>query len=566
MTLSYNLNRYLLVALLGSHISVFAQEKTDNTTPNKAVSEEIEIVRAYKPILADAVKIRRSPDLETKKTTAPKVKYDLLDKRLEVNSDIKTLEAQKLVREKEEDLQNNFVKLGGGNLASTLGALHLGTSRDDGLQAGLNLNHWGMNSGKLYKQRMSEQRAGIYGRSSGNSIILDGKLGYNRRSNYLYGIDPQNSFVNTDPQKQLFNTFEGDGEIFNRVDPDDTDKLVFAAKLNGYIFNNNLKAKENSFAISGGVSKNFSRFQLGLNALADITATKYPTVASFQNNLIKANPYIKLDGDKFRLTAGINYIGEFGTNSKTHFFPNANFDFSIISNYLAVFAEVNGDVRKTRIKELSYINPFINENLEIKNQVDKLNIVGGVKGTLSAGIGYKAYVSHKTVENFLFFANDSISKQTFNAEYESGNTNILGITGEVNIKLSNVARIDGKFELNQYNLKNELNAWHHPSIRISSTASFNIAQKVKIDADVYFQGETKAKVYTLDPVSNTVLTPVGIQTLKSFADLGLGAEYQHSKRIAAFVKFNNLLGTDYQRYLYYPNFGFNVVGGVSYGF
>src|SRR5688572_30451207 len=44
---------------------------------NKAVTEEIEVVRPYKPILAEAVKLRRSPDLNDVKTYKARFNYSL---------------------------------------------------------------------------------------------------------------------------------------------------------------------------------------------------------------------------------------------------------------------------------------------------------------------------------------------------------------------------------------------------------------------------------------------------------------------------------------------------------
>ena len=568
MKLSYK-NRYLLLCLLGINTSLFAQvkpeEKKEDDKSKTAVTEEVEVVRSYKPILADAVKIRRNPDLNAKSVFNPKVKYNLLDKRLELDSEIGALEAQKLIKEDEETLYNNFAKFGVGNLGSTLGALHIGTDRDEALQAGFNFNHWANSAGALNKQKMAEQSVGIYGRSIGDHIVLDGKLNYNRRSNYFYGVNPDDANFNLDPRKQRFNLFEGDGLIYNRIDPNDTDKFAYAAKLNGYIFNNIFEGKESGFAVSGGLSKNLNKFQLGTNALLDFTTSK-DLAYSLDNHLFKLNPFIKIDGEKFRLTAGINYVAEFGTNSKSNLFPNASLDFSLVKNYLALFAKLDGDVNKTRLKDVSYINPFINENLDIRNQIEKLNITGGIKGTLAANIGYKAYVSYKSIDNFSYFVNDSTRKETFNLEYETGNTNVVGITGEINIKFSEIARIDGKLELNQYSLKHELNAWHQPSVKLSSDASFKVAKKVKLDANLYFQGETKAKEYYHDPAALSANPQFNVKTLKAFADFGIGAEYQHNKRMAAFIKVNNLFGADYQRYLYYPSYGFNILGGVSYGF
>lgn len=569
MKLSYNLTKYILICSLGASTPLFAQENTtgakkEEEKPKATVAEEVEVVRAYKPILADAVKIRRSPDLNEKKNFDPKVKYNLLDKRLELNSEIRTLEAQKLIKQKEEKLYNNFAKFGIGNLGSTLGALHIGTDRDEALQAGFDFNHWAMSKGDMNKQMMAEQNVSAYGRSIGNQIILDGKIGYNRRSNHFYGIDPADPAHNLDPKKQRFNLFEGDGLMYNRVDPNDMDKFSYAARINGYIFNNIFEGKESGIALSGGLSKNMSKFQIGANAVADFNNTK-DIAYSLSNHLFKVNPFLKLDGEKFKLTAGINYVAEFGTNSKSSLFPNASFDFSVVNNYLALFAKLDGDVYKTRLKDLSYENPFINENIDIRNQVEKFNFSGGIKGTLSANIGYKAYITYKSIDNFYFFVNDSLRRETFNVEYEAGKTDIWGMTGELNIKFSDIARIDGKLELNQYTPKYELNAWQRPSVKLNATSSLQIAQKVQLTADIYFQGNSRAKTYDLDS-NNPQVRVMNVHSLKSFVDMGVGAEYKHDKRLSAFIKVNNLFGTNYQRYLYYPSYGFNILGGVSYAF
>jgi len=54
--------------------------------------------------------------------------------------------------------------------------------------------------------------------------------------------------------------------------------------------------------------------------------------------------------------------------------------------------------------------------------------------------------------------------------------------------------------------------------------------------------------------------------VKSFADISGGFEYKASKRIAIFVNANNLLNTSNQTWFYYPDYGFNILGGVSFGF
>src|SRR5690606_17325301 len=91
---------------------VRAQEVKIPEKTEKTISEEIEIIRPYKPILAEAVKLRRSPDLDNIKTYKAKFNYQLSDNKLALNSDIQKLQAQKIAMAQQAALVNNYAKVG----------------------------------------------------------------------------------------------------------------------------------------------------------------------------------------------------------------------------------------------------------------------------------------------------------------------------------------------------------------------------------------------------------------------------------------------------------------------
>lgn len=533
-----------------------------DTSKKTAVTEEVEVVRSYKPVLADAVKIRRSPNLNDTKPFSPQVKYDLIDKRLELNSGIRELEAQKLAKEIEAQRKNNFAKLGFGNLGTGLAQLNIATGQDPALQAGFNFNHLSM-SGKENQQKISKQSLSGYGRSIGDAVVLEGKLGYDRLATYFYGTDPLNTFQNLSPEKQRFNYFNAEGSLFNRTDADDETSFTYAAKASGYIFNNLFKAKENSVIISGGLGKDLNKFHLGANAVVDITTSK-DLAYSFNNNLFKLNPYIKIQTELLKLTGGVNYVNEFGNNQRIHIFPTASLDFMLIKNYLTIFGNFGGNVEKNTLKAFSDINPYLNQNIALKNTVDKFNISGGVRGTFAPNIGYKAMVSYKTIGDLAYFITDSTDRNKFNVDYLTGNTKVIGFDGEVNISFSEAFNLDSKISLKQYDNTTESYIWLHPGFILQSTASFKIVDKVTISGDLLFQGETKAKIW--DKPSNFPNPTFNVKTLNAFADISVGADYQYNKQISAFFRVNNILGNDYQRLPYYNNYGINILGGLSYGF
>jgi hypothetical protein len=564
-----NLNKIAFILSLtgffySSNLTAQVQKPVSVTVDtSKVVSQEIDVVRAYKPVLAEAVKIRRSPDLTDIKNIKPKVSYNLMDKRLELNTDIRELEVQKIMQITPEELKNNYAKIALGNLGTTLAQLNLATGTDQALQAGFNFNHLAQ-KGKLNQQNTSEQNVSVYGKSINDKLILKGDLAYNRKSNYFYGIDDLNTFTNLNPAQQRFNLFVADADIYKRIAANDSNKLALASKINAYHLNNYYDGSENAVTISAGLSKNLQKFQAGANAIIDFTTTK-DIGYSINNHLFKINPYVKLDGDRFRLTAGINYVNEFGYNQRIHIFPSASIDYVLIPDYLTLFGKVDGDVNKNRLREMVDINSFLNINPLIKNTVEKLNISGGVRGTIIPNVGFKAMVKSITISDFQYFVNNVDAKQKFDVAYDNGNSQILNFTGEINAKFSDDFRIDTKVDFNQYDLKNEQYAWFNPSLKFNTTASVKIAQKFTLDGDFYYQGLTKAKALNRDLVTPTTIIE-SVRTLPSFVDMSLGLDYAYNKKISAFVKANNLLNNAYQRYLYYPSFGLNVLGGFSYSF
>ncbi len=566
---------FLLLSGLFVSTALYAQTKpAEKTAPIKptiskdttknAVTEEVEVVRSYKPVLADAVKIRRSPNLNDVRPFNPQMTYNLMDKRLELNSGIRELEAQKLVKLKQEELKNNFAKLALGNLGTTLAQLNIATGQDEALQAGFNFNHLGM-SGKLNEQKISKQSFGGYGRSIGDAVILEGKLSYDRTSTYFYGQDPQSSFTNPNPENQKFNYFEAEGVVLNRNDADEETNFDYAAKINASMFNNAFEAKETSIIISGGLGKDLNKFHLGANAVVDITTSK-DLAYSFNNNLFKVNPYIQFKTDRFRLTGGINYVNEFGANQRINIFPSASLDFMLIKNYLTIFGNLGGDVEKTLLKNLTDQNPYLNQNVNLRNTVNKIDFGGGIRGTVAPNVGYKAMVSYKTVSDLSYFVNNINKKQKFDVAYFAGNTNIIGFDGELNINFSEDFNLDSKVQIKQYDNNTEQFSWLRPGIVLTTTASFKIVDKVKLSGDLLFQGETKAKILNYSPIGTTVPPTINIKTIKAFADISIGADYQYNKQISVFFRVNNILGNEYEKLPYYPNYGINILGGLRYGF
>lgn len=523
--------------------------KTSEKVPG-VMTDEIVVERPYKPVLADAAKIRRSPDLNSSRILKSNQNYRITNRKLNQNSDIKQLQAQPLPGRDSAYLYNNYAKAGFGNYNTGLAELYLNTGADQAMQAGAYFKHLNQ-EGKLLKQQFSRQEFGVFGKSILDDFTLSGDLGYNRYGTYFYGADEAGNALSANPEKQNFNMVSLSGELTKNYQQDQTSD--YGLKADAYLFSDKFNARENSFALSGFVNKEWKEFNIGLNASADFAKTK--DSLSFSNNILKVNPYIKLQGATYRLTLGVNLVQQFGANSKFNFFPSVSVEVPIVPEYATLFGGFIGDVNRASLRNFANENPYLNNNLEMRNAIEKTHFYGGIKGNGGAGLGYKAMVYYKKVDDMALFLNDSLRRERFNVVYDD--VKITGIEGEINVKISETFTLGGKVNINNYSMKNQEKAWFMPQVKLSANARAYITDALTMDAEIVMSDQT----YGIDYLSSTP----SLVRVKGYADLSVGAEYK-IKRFGIFAHANNILNTKYQRYLYYPKVGVNIIGGLNYSF
>lgn len=558
----------LLTPFLILSLAAFGQDKKDPkvpppaTTPQKTqepqksnIKEEIEVVRPYKPILAEAVKLRRSPTLDDNKPFKPQLTYNITGKKLELNADIAQLKAQKLAAEQADTLTNNYLKIGAGNFNTGVGEIYISNGKDQALQVGMFIKHVSQ-SGSLDKQSYSDQQGSVFGKSILDKFALSGKFTYDRKSTFLYGFNPllpPNPSA-LPPSKQRYNIFDLEGELVKNT-TEDTSQFNYAFKLNGYLFNNYYRAREKSAVLSGYVNKAFNKFNFGLATSVDLTGTK--DSLNLSNNIFRVNPYAKFKGNGFVLNLGLNLVQEFGTASRLNLLPAVTVEIPIAPEYAILFGGISGDVSKTNLRDLSTENPYLNDRLIVKNAIEKINFYGGVKGNAGSGLGFKATASYKTIDNLPLFVNNSKYVNRFDLIYDGGSSHILGLDGELNLRASDVLTLTGKVQFANYNLATEREAWFKPALKLSSNVNAQITKKILLNAEILYSGDSYAKSPTQQ--SETIV-------VNGFADLSTGVEYRFNKKIGLYVNANNIFAKSYQQYLYYPKLGFNVFGGFNFSF
>lgn len=532
-----------------------------NANNEASLAEEIVVTTSYKPVLAEAVKIRRNPDLEDKEPYKAPLSYAPIDRKLSQDNNIRQLDAMKRPAEQDSALLNNYVKAGLGSMKTSFAEGYFGGGRDEALQVGGFVKHFAQ-AGSINKQSDSRQEIGVFGKSINSETTLTGRLNYQRHATYFYGFDQDASTPPAfDPQKQTFNTISGEGEIAKNF-KDEENAFTYAAKFKGYIWNNAFNARENNIVLSGFMNKTVKQFYAGLAASLDL-GTQKDSLYSNNNSIVRANPYIKFQGENYKIEAGVNIAKEFGVYSRFYIFPAAKLELQVVPKYIRLFAEAKGDVNKASLKDFTNINPFLGQNLNLVNSVDKLDITLGLKGTLAPGLSFKAAVFRNSIKNLPMFVNNFAAEgNKFSVIYDNGDTRVSGFNGELDYKASDDFNLFGRVEVKDYKMASEAQPWNLPKFLLTAGTTIHINNKIDINGSLLFRGSAQ------DPLLVTGSTPANPQytTVPSFADLSGGATYKINKQLSVFIQANNLLNASSKTWVYYPNYGFNIFGGVGYSF
>jgi hypothetical protein len=526
-----------------------------------SLSEEIVVTTAYKPVLADAVKIRRNPDLEDKTPFKAPLTYTILDRRLEQNSEIRQLDAMKMPPERDSVPNNNYLRVGLGNLKTTYGEAYIDNGPDQALQVGAFAKHLA-EEGSLYKQDQSTNEVGIFGKSIGAANSLNGLVDYKYNTNYFYGFNPEAPATDINPAHQHFSILSGEGELIKNYEDVEND-FTYALKLNGYVYSDAFQAKENNLVLSGFLNETINQFYAGVAGSLDLS-TQQDSLYNYNNSLLRVNPYIKFQGDNYKVDAGVNIVDQFGFSSAFYIFPAATAEIQVIPKYLRLFVEAKGDVNKSTLYGFSQVNPFIGQDINIKNSVDKLDISAGLKGTLAPGLGFKVYVFRNSVKDMPLFVSDfNAQGNKFAVIYDNGDSRVNGFTGDLDYKASDDVDVFGRVEFKQYQMATQAEPWNLPTFKLTAGTILHITSKVDITGSLLIRGSTEDIPYAEAIDASAKLTPI---TIGSFVDLSGGVDYKASSKISVFVKVNNILDSQNQTWLYYPGYGFNIFGGVAFAF
>jgi hypothetical protein len=386
-------------------------------------------------------------------------------------------------------------------------------------------------------------------------------------------------------ENQKYNYFKIDGEI------DFLDAYIDKSILSLSIFTDDYSSSEVLINLNTDfdlpidfISRRLNNLQLktGIEYLTGKFETDYVNQNEIDYSIFTANinPQYKDTFGGFSLQLGTKIFASFDSeNSINNFliYPDVKIQQSIIKEKLNIYSGVFGNLKTNTYKSLTQDNPFISPTQFITQTSEKYNAFIGFNGVIQNALSFNVAVNFKEEQDKALFTrnnskstgvNDAINGIPFKG-YEYGNSfsvtyddvKTTSIFTELEYELNKNIILATNFQFDSFSLETQSEAWNLPTIQGSFIGKYK-SNKWYTTANIFYVGERKDVLY-----SSTFPSSINnIYTLATFIDVNLNGGYHFNDKFSGFLKLNNILNADYQRFANFNVQGFQVLGGITYKF
>ena len=543
-----------------------------------------------------------SPNHTDSITIIDEVKYYLEPKQYQVSYDIENIKPARLkITANGDKLYRGYLKAGAGAYLSPLLEFNYASkrSRDEswGFKGGTNGSFANING--LGNTKYSDLSLGGYYQKFFMDYDLWSEFDYERNNYQFYGLDYEdiqmydfygidnNDSLMKETFKEADSLFKQNYDLFdlhiklNSLNIGrDTNKLRIKSWIDFHHLNSNYDLSENHFLIgahSGWLildEEFLGTFELDINNLnapetLTINADNIIQSSNQKNRtsgIIRLNPHIYSRKNNLIVKAGLSVQANINDNTKFHIFPDLELSYSLFNNVFIPYGGWVGNVQRNTFNDIRLENPFISEDANLQNTVQKSNLFAGVRGSLSSKFTFNLSASFQKFDSMYFFTPDNISSYGNKFQMTYDNLSQTSFMGEITYQDSEKLKVSAKGEYFIYDPSNELYAWQKPEFLITLSGLLDLSNKIIVKSDIYLVGQRKVFSH-YEPLRNYELEDGKyVSTLKPLIDMNLSAEYRYNKKVSGFIQFNNFIGKKYQYWSNFPVQSINILGGVTFSF
>ena len=587
---------FLIFIFLFGILNLSAQKRTtEKAQPVKrdtVKTEVVEVETKYNPKISDASKIKKNPTLQLlDKSKKRKLSYNIFSAPVASTFIPKTGVVKGVDVGVKERLFNNYIAAGFGNYTSPYFEAYINSSIRFESEFGFYTKYVASLDNiknTLLDSDFSNFLATAFYKKE--ERYFDWKVSLNSERNQYnwYGL-PNNNFaqntIDLMDAKQTYNYFNVLGEI------NFLDAYLDKSTLSISYFSDALNSSEVVLNFDTNLDLPLNIIYNQLNNLTvktglELLKGKFKNDYATQNELkysiftAKINPEYKATFSGFSLKLGAKIFGSFDTeNSVNNFliYPDVHIQKPIIEELLNIYGGITGDLKTNTYKQFSEQNPYISPTLFMTQTSEKYKAFVGLNGNLNNDISFNVSASLKEEDDKpLFLRNNSKSdgiNTTSNGVplkgYEYGNSfNVVyddvkttSIFAELEYDYTKKITFATNIQFDNFSMTNQAKAWNLPTFQTSFVVKYK-TNNWYATSNIFYINERKDLLYSAAYPSSTN----GLQTLSSFVDVNLNGGYHFNDRFSAFLKLNNVLNNNYQRFANFDVQGFQALGGITYKF
>ena len=520
--------------------------------------EQINVVKAYQPMLSDAFKISDVPTRDTAVNYVPDMKYEIRSVKFPTVYTISPIKPLRIKDDNIKKLYHGYAKAGYGTKNTPYAELFYNSLRSKNMDAGVHMNHIS-SSGKIKNYGhpgMSETGIKLFGTRFFDSSKLGGEIGYNRLKYHWYGYNkPPDIFSKSETKRTFDDIF---GSFFLKSNDRDKDLMRYKANVSFYDFSDNRKNQESDLKISGMAGKQFEAFDLSANLEFDFLKYKTEFFKTDNRTIIRIDPRFVKEWDRFTLTAGANIPVEINDLTKYHLYPHARIDVKLVEETMSMYAQLSGNLERNSFRNLAKENPFIGESIVLQNSNNKLDVSAGFKFKVDNQLAFIGSFSMQRYNDDVFYFNyfDQSTLVKYNVTYD--NNTRTNIHLEVIYDQGDKAGVSVSADYFGNKPSKEDEALFRPDFKIGAKGYYTIGEKIYANIHLNYTGARNYVKYNF--------TGYDYDELKGFVDAGIGVDYRYSKVLSVWLQINNVTASKYSRWYNYPSYGFGGLVGLSYSF
>lgn len=523
-------------------------------------ANEIEVIKTFKPTLSDAIKIPVNPNPETPETTMPEFKYKQPEQQYQTLPTMYAIKPISLGTALLPKLKNNYTRIGFGNYITPVFEIYLTSLRNKNWQGGVFAKHLSSTGDKEFNN-FSNNTLYAFGKRFFDAGSISADAYYYRNVAYLYGYQPESLKLKADDYKLIYNTIDVKLAYENKVK--DSNDLSLKVNANYYNYSNNRNVTDNDFLAAGIFSKRYVGVLFDLKTAININNTGYKDF-SYNRTYFDFNPRATLNDVDFYLKGGFNltYMSDSNRSEQSgvFFYPVAEAGYHIIKEKLTTYAGLTGDYKKNTFRSISSENPFTLGRSDtalhgIYNTNRQIEFYLGLKGSLDKRTFFSIYGSVANYKNMLFFGFDSSSSSQLPL-YDNGKVTLTTMQLELNHHFGEKFRTGLTLTNFGYSMEKLAQPYSKPSFEAKWNNSLNLADKFLFRLDLFYMNERTA----------FNITDRKEVKLNAMVDANFAIDYRYNKYVSAFLNINNFANNQYQRWLNYNVYGFNVLGGMTFTF